>query len=93
AVDGAVLAAAQAEALRTSLADQGWTLETGRDLCAAAWPDRPALPAQPVYAHCVPQAATPRADKLAALRRAMQDAGASHHFIATLDDIAWLLNL
>lgn len=93
AVDGAVLAAAQAEALRTSLADQGWTLETGRDLCAAAWPDRPALPAQPVYAHRAPQAATPRADKLAALRRAMQDAGASHHFIATLDDIAWLLNL
>lgn len=93
AVDGAVLAAAQAEALRTALAAQGWTLETGRDLCAAAWPGRPALPAQPVYAHRAPHAPTPRADKLAALRRAMQDAGATHHFIATLDDIAWLLNL
>ncbi|MDQ6679460.1 MAG: aminopeptidase P family protein, partial [Pseudomonadota bacterium] len=34
-----------------------------------------------------------RSAKLAQVRSAMSQAGASHHFISTLDDIAWLLNL
>lgn len=93
AADGAVLATAQAEALRGALHALGWTLDAGRDLCAAAWPQRPPLPAAPVFAHRAPHAPTPRADKLAQLRQALQAAGATHHFIATLDDLAWLLNL
>ncbi|MES2090635.1 MAG: aminopeptidase P family N-terminal domain-containing protein, partial [Pseudomonadota bacterium] len=41
----------------------------------------------------LPYAATSRADKLAALRQALRDKNATHHWIATLDDLAWLLNL
>ena len=40
-----------------------------------------------------PHAAVSRADKLAGVRAAMQALGASHHFISSVDDIAWLLNL
>ena len=57
------------------------------------WDDRAALPAQPVYEHLAPFAVTPRADKLAAVRQQMKQLGASHHWISTLDDIAWLTNL
>jgi Xaa-Pro aminopeptidase len=59
----------------------------------AVWPERPALPVQPVYEHRAPHAATPRAAKLARVREAMARHGATHHFVSTVDDIAWITNL
>jgi Xaa-Pro aminopeptidase len=93
AVDGSVLGLAQTLALRTALQAQGWQLHTAEDPLAAIWPGRPGLPTPPVFAHVAPHAATPRSDKLATVRARMQALGASHHWIATLDDLAWLLNL
>lgn len=93
AVDGDVLAVASARALQDKLLAAGITLRSDLDLLQAVWPDRPPLPGQPVYEHLPPYAATSRADKLAAVRDAMRQHGASHHFLSTLDDIAWLLNL
>ena len=93
AVDGQVLGLAAAKALQQVLDAAGVTLRTDIDLLDAIWPERPPLPAQPVYEHAMPHASTPRRDKLAAVRRAMGIAGATHHFISTVDDIAWLTNL
>ena len=93
AVDGQVLGLAATKALRETLAAAGVQLRTDVDLLDALWPDRPALPAQPVYEHLAPQAPTPRSQKLAEVRRAMAAHGATHHFISTVDDIAWLTNL
>jgi Xaa-Pro aminopeptidase len=93
AVDGQVLGLAAAQQLQKALDEAGVQLRTDIDLLNDIWPDRPALPAQPVFEHLAPHAATPRADKLAAVRRAMAAAGATHHFISTVDDIAWLTNL
>jgi Xaa-Pro aminopeptidase len=47
----------------------------------------------PVYEHRAPHAPVPRADKLRLLRDAMRHAGASHHLVSTVDDIAWISNL
>jgi Xaa-Pro aminopeptidase len=93
AVDGQVLGLASAQALKARLDGAGITLRTAPDVLDAIWPDRPVLPAQPVYAHRPPHAPRPRAAKLALLREAMVRHGASHHFISTVDDIAWLSNL
>jgi Xaa-Pro aminopeptidase len=93
AVDGQVLGLAAAKALQQALARAGVSLRTDIDLLDAIWPDRPALPMQPVYEHAAPQAPTPRSSKLAEVRRAMAAHGATHHFISTVDDIAWLTNL
>jgi len=93
AVDGAVLGLAAAHKLREALGAAGLRLRTDVDLLDAAWPERPALPQAAVYEHLPPHAAVPRADKLAALRQAMHERGATHHFVSTLDDIAWLTNL
>jgi Xaa-Pro aminopeptidase len=93
AVDGQVLGLAAAKALRTRLADAGIALRTQADLLDAIWPERPALPRAPVYAHRAPHATRTRADKLAALREAMARHGATHHFVSTVDDIAWITNL
>jgi Xaa-Pro aminopeptidase len=93
AVDGQVLGLASAQALKHALDAAGVKLRTDIDLLDAIWPERPGLPAQPVYEHLPPHAAQSRADKLAAVRAAMARHGASHHFVSTVDDIAWITNL
>jgi Xaa-Pro aminopeptidase len=93
AVDGQVLGLAAAQALRAALERAGVKLRTDVDAVDAAWPDRPALPAAPVYEHLAPQAPLARAAKLARVREAMAAHGATHHFVSTVDDIAWLFNL
>ncbi|QKS85451.1 aminopeptidase P family protein [Pseudomonas bijieensis] len=93
AVDGAVMAVASARTLGGKLAERGARLRTDIDLLEEAWTDRPSLPDQPVYAHLPPQATVSRVEKLAKLRESLQERGADWHFIATLDDIAWLFNL
>ncbi|MGF6965313.1 Xaa-Pro aminopeptidase [Paraburkholderia sp. WC7.3g] len=92
-VDGAVLGVAAARVLSAALNARGVQLRTDVDLFDAIWAQRPALPADPVFEHIAPQAGVARADKLAQVRRAMADKGAQWHFISTLDDLAWLLNL
>ncbi len=93
-VDGSVLGLAAAQALKAGLARRGVTLRSDIDLFdTAVWPDRPSLPTAPVYEHLAPQAPLPRTTKLAQVQDAMKRAGASHHFISTVDDLAWLFNL
>ncbi|WP_439254170.1 aminopeptidase P family protein [Pseudomonas monteilii] len=93
AVDGAVLALASARQLGERLKTRGARLVTDKDLLGQVWDGRPALPGNPVYQHLPPHATVSRAEKLAQLRQGMLAKGADWHFIATLDDIAWLFNL
>jgi Xaa-Pro aminopeptidase len=93
AVDGQVLGLAAATALRNTLGKAGVALRTDIDLLAEAWNPRPALPQAKVYEHLPPQATRSRTDKLALVRERVAQAGASHHFVSTVDDIAWLCNL
>lgn len=93
AVDGAVMALASRRTLDEKLHGRGARLRTDVDLLAEVWNDRPALPDAPVYAHLPPYATVSRAEKLAGVRAALRERGADWHFIATVDDIAWLFNL
>ncbi|BCF98522.1 aminopeptidase [Paraburkholderia sp. PGU19] len=92
-VDGAVLGVAAARALTDALTARGVELRTDLDLLDTVWPQRPSLPTGAVYEHVAPHASVSRAQKLDQIRRAMQEKGAQWHFISTLDDLAWLLNL
>lgn len=92
-VDGAVLALASARTLESRLKQRGAVLRTDIDLLNLVWENRPALPVQPVYEHLPPQATVSRVEKLAQLRETLTQRKADAHFIATLDDIAWLFNL
>ncbi|MBV4545010.1 aminopeptidase P family protein [Pseudomonas triticicola] len=93
AVDGAVMAVASARTLSSRLEARGARLRTDIDLLQEVWRDRPSLPNAPIYQHLPPQATVSRGEKLAKLRETLQERGADWHFIATLDDIAWLFNL
>ena len=93
AVDGDVLGLAAADALQSRLASRNIKLRSDLDLIGLIHHARAALPSAPVFAHAPEYAGSRRADKLAAVRLAMQESDADFHFISTLDDIAWLLNL
>lgn len=93
AVDGAVLAVASSRTLAANLYEKGARLRTDLDPLIELWSDRPALPTQAIYEHAAPHATEKRGEKIARLRAAMAERGANWHFLATLDDIAWLFNL
>jgi Xaa-Pro aminopeptidase len=92
-VDGDVLGLASARGLQAALTKAGVALRTDFDALATAWPERPGLPVAAVYEHLAPEATASRAEKLATVREAIARHGATHHFISTVDDIAWLFNL
>lgn len=93
AVDGLTLSLRTQQDWRAELDTAGLQLVTDLDLPGAVWPERPALPRSPLYEHPAPFACRSRAENLAAVREAMLAEGAAWHWISTLDDIAWLLNL
>jgi Xaa-Pro aminopeptidase len=93
AADGNVVSLAAAQQLRDRLGRCGVALRTDLDLVERAWPERPEPPTAPVYEHRGPEAPHARSDKLAHVRAAMRELGATHHLVSTVDDIAWLLNL
>lgn len=92
-VDGAVLGLAAAQQLRQALDAVGASLRTDVDLFTHIWLDRASLPQAPVFEHDAAYAGAARGTKLAQVRTAMARHGASHHFVSTVDDIAWIFNL
>ncbi|GGY02928.1 aminopeptidase P family protein [Paludibacterium paludis] len=93
AVDGDVLGLAQARALEAAVKKAGAALNSALDLPGAVWDGRPGLPDAPIHEHLPPFATVSRAEHLKAVRAAMQEAGATWHFLSTVDDVAWLFNL
>ena len=63
------------------------------NLIDEVWEDRPAAPAQPIYALPDEVTGRPVGDKLAAIRQKMSEAGAGALVVTKLDEIAWITNL
>jgi Xaa-Pro aminopeptidase len=57
------------------------------------WPDRPALPKEPVYEFSSLYAGLTRGEKLSQIKTKMEDIGVDHYLLCALDDIAWTLNI
>jgi Xaa-Pro aminopeptidase len=92
-VDGQVIDVQTHRDWSSRLAARGISLVSGHDLPARVWTDRPGLPSAAVYEHQPPFACRRRTDNLAQVHEAMRARGAAWHWISSLDDIAWLLNL
>ena len=93
AIDGAILGIASERLLQQFLAPKQIKLHTADDILEAAWNNRPSLPHSAITEHLPPFAPLNRDQKIAQVRAKMQEFGATHHLISSLDDIAWLLNL
>ncbi|OWT57403.1 aminopeptidase P family protein [Candidimonas nitroreducens] len=93
AADGQVLSLRAYGQWQAALGQHGIALDTNTDLAGSVWAGRPGLPQRPVYEHLPPYACRTRAENLRAVRAALAEQGADWHWISSLDDIAWLLNL
>ena len=88
-----MLSRAAKRQLEQAFVAKGIQLRADTDLLAGIWTERPALPAEPVVVHAAEFVSESAAEKLVRVRAAMQEKGAAHHLISSLDDIAWLTNL
>ena len=64
-----------------------------KDLIGEFWEDRPALPSGKAFILDEEYTGENPTKKLAAIREKMEEKGATHLFLATLDDIAYTLNI
>ncbi len=91
--DGRCLSAGEAKTYREIAEKKQGRLMMEEDLLDALWTSRPALPHEPVWIFDTPYSGEAAAHKLARIREKMAEAGATHHLLASLYDIAWVLNL
>jgi Xaa-Pro aminopeptidase len=91
--DGMTLSEGDIRDLEKVLSPKGIGLSDAGDLLDPFWERRPSLPDFPVYEHGTGYAGESRGEKLARMREEMARRDIDYHLIASLDDIAWLLNL
>ena len=94
AIDGTCSSASEVKELIADLRKQGGiTLRTNLDPLKLIWPDRPAIPDNPVEIYPLDYAGEATHDKIARIRQALRERHADGMLMAALDDIAWTLNL
>ncbi|MBT3177371.1 MAG: aminopeptidase P family protein [Desulfobacula sp.] len=92
-IDGNMFSMADVKKLATEIEGKGLCLNSGIDYITQSWSDRPVRPNSPAFSFPEKYTGQSRGDKIGQIRRKMNDLGASYHLMATLDDIAWTLNL
>ena len=94
AIDGMVASANEVRELVKELRSEGGlTLRTNFDLLARIWRNRPPVPMNPVEIYPMEYAGESCASKLQRIRHALRQQHADGMLMASLDDIAWTLNL
>ncbi len=94
AIDGMVASVNEVRQLVSELrAEGGLTLRTNLDALRYIWHDRPAIPLDKVEVYPLEYAGETCASKLGRVRKALRELHADGMLMASLDDIAWTLNL
>ena len=91
--DGRVVAMGEGQALVEAVAPKHAKINYSEDLIDLIWKDRPALSEKPAFALGEECTGESTASKLARIREAMKEHGATVHVIAALDDVCWTTNL
>ena len=73
--------------------ENGITLRTNFDPLRQIWMDRPSIPQNPIEIYPIEYAGESCHDKIARVRQALRQRHADGMLMASLDDIAWTLNL
>ena len=91
--DGRAISAAMGSELEESLAKKNITISYEGDLLDAVWEDRPVLSDAKAFLLDIKYSGEDFTSKIARVRKAMNDCGATTHILTSLDDIAWLFNI
>jgi len=81
------------ETLAEALNTKSINLKTDKDLVLDLWQDRPQIPNKQAFEQELEYAGQSRTDKIDNIRKEMKKHGATHHLVASLDDIAWIMNI
>ena len=92
-VDGNVFSRANVKKYETKFKAKGLLLDTDIDFIKELWKERPKRPESKAFSLSEKYAGKSRIDKIKQIRKQMDALDASYHLMATLDDIAWTLNL
>lgn len=92
-IDGKMFSAAAVEHLQKELDKSRIHVKSIADPMQLLWSDRPAMPSEPAYVYDTKYAGKSFAEKLTAVRKEMEAAGAEALLLPALDEIAWLLNI
>ncbi|WP_149527216.1 aminopeptidase P family protein [Sphingobacterium hotanense] len=93
AFDGNLAAVAVAQAVQDELLPLGIQVDGHIDILANIWEGRPALPTAKAYLLDVATTGQSTKDKLAAIRGKLKAKRTTTHFVSSLDDLAWILNI
>ena len=91
--DGAVMSVSQVNKLRDQLAGAHIQLKYDTDLLDAIWPDREAMPGNPVFLLDDSITGETCVSKVKRICEKMIAAGAQYTILPALDDIAWTFNM
>ena len=91
--DGRVIGGTWGRRMEKLAEKKNGTIHCNEDLIDIIWEDRPSLSKEPVFILEEKYAGKSTAEKLAAVREAMEKEGADYHILTSLYDIAWLLNV
>lgn len=91
--DGRVVNAKDGLAYEKLAEEKGAVLKTDEDLIGQIWKQRPPFPMHPAWILDEKYAGKSAVEKLADVRKKMEEEGADLHLLSELCDIAWLLNL
>ncbi len=92
-VDGRTLTLKEWESFAPALAGSDILINGDLDLIGRLWTDRPAEPTGAVWALSEDEAGLSRKEKLDAVLQELEQRALKETVIASLDDIAWILNL
>lgn len=93
AFDGYLSSEGQTKSLKRKLNKKGIIVKDNIDLIPNIWKNRPQLPTGEIFEHELVYAGMTRIEKLDFIRVRMEKVDSNTHFVSTLDDIAWILNI
>jgi Xaa-Pro aminopeptidase len=93
AFDGRCLSMGDGQEYEKALAGRNVTIDYEEDFVSEIWKNRPALSEKPAFFLEEKYSGESTGHKLERVREEMKKAGATVHIIASLDDVAWLLNM
>ena len=91
--DGRVVNGHWGEELKKIADEKKGTLYVDEDLIDLIWEDRPAMSCEKAWVLDTKYSGRSTADKIAAVRKVMDEKGATVHLLSSLYDISWLLNV
>ena len=92
-IDGKIFQFSAFRRLQKRLEGKNVIIDVNSDLISPLWSGRPSLPFSMAFDHLPEYAGKTRAEKIGEVRSRMKKMKAGYHFLSSLDDIMWLLNI